>query len=98
MREKTISWRFLTAGSLVLLCLLLMVIASGCKEKSEEVGSEKQAEEVVSKEQPKEIVGEELANGLAFDLSKVSIFDLSQIFVSRYFLRKCMKSSILSDN
>ena len=76
MREKTISWRFLTAGSLVLLCLLLMVIASGCKEKTEEVSSEKQAEEVISKEQPKEIVGEELADGLAFELKQVSVSDV----------------------
>jgi len=36
MRENTISWRFLTAGSLVLLCLLLIVMAFGCKEKTEE--------------------------------------------------------------
>ena len=78
MREKTISCRFLTAGSLVLLCLLLMVITFGCKEKTEEV---------TRKEQTKEIVGEELADELAFDLSEVSISDLSQIFVSRYFLR-----------
>jgi len=85
MREKTISWRFLTLGSLVLLCLLLMVNALGCKEKTEEVGSEKQAEEVVSKEQakeivseeqPKEIVGEELADGLAFELEKVPVSDV----------------------
>ncbi len=76
MRGKTISWRFLTAGSLVLLCLLLMVIASGCKEKTEEVSSEKQAEEVISKEQTKEIVGEELADGLAFELEKVPVSDV----------------------
>ena len=55
MREKTISWRFLTLGSLVLLCLLLMVNALGCKEKSEEVSSKELAEEVLSKEQTKEI-------------------------------------------
>ena len=36
MIETIISWRFLTAGSLVLLCLLLMVITFGCKEKTEE--------------------------------------------------------------
>ena len=85
MRGKTISWRFLTAGSLVLLCLLLMVNALGCKEKTEEVGSEEQAEkivskepakEVISKEQPKEIVGEELADGLAFELEQVSVSDV----------------------
>lgn len=76
MRGKTISWRFLTAGSLVLLCLLLMVNALGCKEKTEEVGSEEQAEEVISKEQPKEIVGEELADGLAFELEEVSVSDV----------------------
>ena len=36
MIETITSWRFLTAGSLVLLCLLLMVNALGCKEKTEE--------------------------------------------------------------
>ena len=76
MRGKTISWRFLTTGGLVLLCLLLMVNALGCKEKTEEVGSEEQAEEVISKEQTKEIVGEELADGLAFELEKVSVSDV----------------------
>jgi len=76
MRGKTISWRFLTAGSLVLLCLLLMVNALGCKEKSEEVGSEEQAEEVISREQTKEIVGEELADGLAFELEQISVSDI----------------------
>lgn len=85
MRGKAIFCRFLTTGSLVLLCLLLMVISSSCKEKTEEVGSEEQAEEVVgkeqpeeviSKEQPKEIVGEELADGLAFDLEQVSVSDV----------------------
>jgi len=76
MRGKTISWRFLTLGSLVLLCLLLMLNALGCKEKTEEVGSEKQAEEVISKEQTKEIVGEELADGLAFELEQVSVSDV----------------------
>jgi len=76
MREKTISWRFLILGSLVLLCLLLMVNAIGCKEKSEEIGSEEQAEEVLSKEQTKEIVGEELADGLAFALEEVPVADV----------------------
>ena len=76
MRGKTISWRFLTAGSLVLLCLLLIVNTLGCKEKTEEVGSEEQAEEVISKEQPKEIVGEELVDGLAFELEEVSDSDV----------------------
>lgn len=69
----------------MLLCLLLMVNAIGCKEKSEEADSEEQAEEVVgkeqaeefiSKEQPKEIVGEELADGLAFELEKVPVSDV----------------------
>ena len=85
MRGKTISWRFLTAGSLVLLCLLLMANALGCKEKSEEVSSKEQAEEVVSKELTKEIVteakkeeivGEELEDGLAFNLKEVSVSDV----------------------
>jgi len=73
MRGKAIICKFLIRGGLMLLCLLLMVNAPGCKEKTEEALNEKPAEEVVSKEQvreiarkeePKEIVGEELADGL----------------------------------
>lgn len=37
MREKTISCRFLTASSLVLLCLLMVANAFGDKEKTEEL-------------------------------------------------------------
>ena len=37
MREKTISWKFLTLSSLVLLCLPMVVIALGDKEKTEEL-------------------------------------------------------------
>ena len=36
MREKTISCRFLILGGLMPLCLLLTLIAFGCKEKTEE--------------------------------------------------------------
>ena len=76
MREKTISRTLLTLAGLVLLCLLLMANALGCKEKSEEVGSEEPAEEIVSEEQTKEIVGEELEDGLAFNLKEVSVSDV----------------------
>jgi len=92
MREKTISWRFLTLGSLVLLCLLLMVNTLGCKEKTEEVGSEKQAEEVVSKEQTKEIVSEEQTKEIVSEAQPKEIvgeeladglaFDLEQVSVA----------------
>ena len=37
MRKKTFFLRFLNAGTLVLFCLSLMLIAFGCKEKTEEV-------------------------------------------------------------
>lgn len=47
MRGKTISWRFLTTGGLVLLCLLLMVNALGFKEKTERLGSEEQTKQFV---------------------------------------------------
>jgi len=85
MREKTFSRSSLTLTSLVLLCLLLMANALGCKEKSEEVSSKEQAEEVLSKELTKEIVtdakkeeivGEELEDGLAFNLKEVSVSDV----------------------
>jgi len=36
MTEKAISWRFLILGSLMLLHLAIMLIAFGCKEKTEE--------------------------------------------------------------
>ena len=48
MRGKTISWRFLTTGSVVLLCLLLMGIVLDCKQKTEDVGSEEQKEVLAS--------------------------------------------------
>jgi len=85
MRGKTISWRFLTVGSTVLLYLLLMAIASGCKKETDEVSSKQKTEEVVSEEQKEEVVSEEPVDELAFDLDEVSVFDVGE--VSRDFLR-----------
>jgi len=84
MREKTISWRFLTAGSLVLLCLLLMVITFGCEEKTEEAVSEEQTKEVSGKKSD-ELIGEEQTKQFVFNLDEVSVFDVGEL--SRYFLR-----------
>jgi hypothetical protein len=64
-----------------------MLIASGCKKQTEEAVGEEQTKGAGDHEKTEEIVSRELADGLAFDLSEVSIFDLSQIFMSRYFLR-----------
>jgi hypothetical protein len=61
-----------------MLCLSLVLIVSGCKEKTEET---------VNQEQTKEIANNEQKDQLVFELNEVSIFDLSQIFASRYFLR-----------
>ena len=51
MRGRAISWRFPTFGGNLLVCLLLMVLVFGCKDKTEEAGSEQQKKDVVSKEQ-----------------------------------------------
>jgi tetratricopeptide (TPR) repeat protein len=45
MRKRAISWRFLAFGGNVMVCLLLMVLLFGCKDKAEEVGSEQQKKE-----------------------------------------------------
>jgi len=76
MRGKTISWRFLTVGSTVLLYLLLMAIASGCKKETDEGNGKQKTQDVVS---------EELVDGLAFDLEEISDSDVGEIF--RDFLR-----------
>jgi hypothetical protein len=68
MRGKTISWRFLTVGSTVLLYLLLMAIVSGCKKETDEVNGKQKTQDVVS---------EELVDGLAFDLKEISDSDVA---------------------
>ncbi len=85
MRGKAISWRFFIAGSLVLLCLLLMVITFGCKEKTEEAVSEEQRKEVSGKEKSEELISEEQTKQFVFNLDEVSVFDVGEL--SRYFLR-----------
>ena len=79
MRGKTISFRFLNVGTLVILCMLLVLIASGCKKKTEETVRKEQPKQLESKVtiqehiQPIEIVGEELTDGLAVPLEVVSV-------------------------
>jgi len=85
MIGKAISWRFLTASNLVLLCLLLMVITFGCKEKTEEAVSEEQTKKVIGKEKSEELISGGQTNQFTFDLKEVSVFDVGEL--SRYFLR-----------
>jgi len=85
MRGKVISFRFLTASNLVLLCLLLIVNTLGCKEKKEEVVSEKQTKEVSGKEKSEELISEEQTKQFVFNLDEVSVFDVGEVF--RDFLR-----------
>ena len=54
MRAKIIALRFLTIGALAGLCILMIVMASGCKEKTEESVSEEQTKEVADKEKTEE--------------------------------------------
>ena len=85
MIGKAISWRFLTTGSLVLLCLLLMVITFGCKEKTEETVSEEETKKVTGKEKSEELISEEQTKQFVFNLDEVSVFEVGEL--SRYFLR-----------
>lgn len=86
MRGKTISWRFLTTGGLVLLCLLLTVNALGFKEKAEEATGEEQTKKASDKEETERLGSEEQTKQFVFNLDEVSVFDLDKV-LSRDFLR-----------
>jgi len=58
MRGRAISRIFLAFGGSMLVCLLLMVLVFGCKDKIEEVGSEQQKNDIASKEQKQGAVAE----------------------------------------
>jgi hypothetical protein len=79
MRDKTLSFRFQTVGILVISCLSLVLILSGCKKKTEETVRHEQPKQVESKvtiqelTQPIEIVGKELVDGLDVPLEVVSV-------------------------
>ncbi|MBC8470317.1 MAG: hypothetical protein H8D56_12670 [Planctomycetes bacterium] len=75
MRKKPFFLRFLIPGTLVMLCLSLMLIASGCKEKKREISSKKRVEVAASKKQTKEVVREEPLDGMTFELEQVSVSD-----------------------
>jgi len=82
MRARAPFSRHSVTGGLVLLCLLLMVITSGCKQKTEEpnrtettmeVGSEEKTEVVDSRGQTDEIAGEPA--GTVFEMEEFSVFE-----------------------
>lgn len=54
MRRRAIYWRTQAFNGNLLVCLLLIVPLLGCKDKSEEVGSEQQKKNIASKEQKQE--------------------------------------------
>jgi hypothetical protein len=96
MRGKAASHRISNLSNTVLVCVLLIAGASGCKKKADQV-SDKQESEAVSSapveekeiagEQPKqEAAIEEDANQIAFDMHEASVFDLDDE-ISRDFLR-----------
>ncbi|UCC99148.1 MAG: hypothetical protein JSW66_04530 [Phycisphaerales bacterium] len=69
--------------------MLLMLLAFGCKEESEQAGGLEQTREVDTNQMKKEIGVEEQENQLVVDLHEVSVFDLSDegYEVSPYFVR-----------
>lgn len=85
MRGKAKSRKFLNLKNMALLCLLLIIGASGCKKKTDQV-SGKQETKVIKKAPFEEKEGasgkqrqetaEEYANQLVFDMHLVSVFDL----------------------
>jgi hypothetical protein len=85
MRGKPFFWGLLRS-SVVLSCLLLMWLAFGCKEKTEQTGSQERTREVAGEQVTKEAGIEEQPGQLVFDLDEVSVFDLSSD-ISRDFVR-----------
>lgn len=73
MRGKKILSRFLNIGTLVILCISLVLIASGCKGKKQDVRSEKQVKEVAGKKEIKKVVREEHLDGMTFELEQLSV-------------------------
>ena len=76
MRGKVFFPRFSRYSSIMLICLLVMLLAFGCRQKTEDVGSGEQKKDVRSEEQVKELV---------FDMDEVSVFDV--IGTSQTFFR-----------
>jgi len=68
MRGKVFFSGFSRYSSIMLICLLVMLLAFGCRQKTGDVGSGEQKKDVRSEEQVKELV---------FDMDEVSVFDVS---------------------
>jgi len=86
MRGKTIISRTFAIMGIACVCLLMTLLAFGCKEKTERTGSPEQTREVATDQMKRETSVEEHENQLAFDLDEISVFDLSDE-VSRDFFR-----------
>jgi len=76
MRAKAFFSSISRSGIITMLCLLVMLLTFGCKQKTDDVGGDDQKKEARSEGQVKEIV---------FDMHEVSVFDVAS--VSRDFIR-----------
>jgi len=76
MRAKAFFSSISRPGILTMVCLLVMLLAFGCKQKKEDVNGDDQKKEVGSEGQVKEF---------SFDMHEVTVFDLAS--VSRDFIR-----------
>lgn len=86
MRGKTFFSGVLRSSRGVLSCLLLTLLAFGCKEKTEPTARPEQTREVATEQQKTDASDKEQPNQLTFKLNEVSVFDLSEE-LSRDFLR-----------
>jgi hypothetical protein len=91
MRGNTISRRFVSAGAMVALCLLLIVAACGCRQKAEETASEQPKPTVESTEENDQVVAGPAA--AVFDMEEFSVLEYDGPHGSRLrmgqYVREC---------
>ncbi|HUV63336.1 MAG TPA: hypothetical protein VMW24_05515 [Sedimentisphaerales bacterium] len=86
MRGRTIISRTSAIIGIACVCLLVTLLAFGCKEKTEPTSRTDQKKEVRREDPKKNVSVEEQTNQLVFDMEEVSVFDLDDE-ISRDFLR-----------
>ena len=86
MRAKVFFSSISRPGIITMICLLMMLLAFGCKQKTDDVGHDDQKkEDVGGDDQKKEFRSEEKVKEFVFDMQEVAVFDVAS--VSRDFIR-----------